>query len=74
MTQNVMDWIVVDRGGRRRTRDRRNRVTAYQGPERRSGWQRRSGWDRRYRQLNTFSGKVRRAADILILEQRHGNT
>ena len=52
MTQKKIDNFLVDKGGRRRIKDRRFRVTAKQTPEQRTGLKRRSGWDRRYKQIH----------------------
>ena len=51
----------VDRGGRRKIKDRRFRITARQTAERRTGLKRRSGFDRRIRQSVVFSGLNRRS-------------
>ena len=53
--KNALDHFFTDRGGRRRISDRRYRVAARKGPERRTGWRRRSGLDRRFRD---FKGPV----------------
>ena len=47
MTRSVLNTHLFDRGGRRRIKDRRFRVSVLQTPERRTGLRRRSGWDRR---------------------------
>lgn len=45
--------LIIDRGGRRRIKDRRVRVSTGLLPERRTGLRRRSGLDRRLRGLHT---------------------
>lgn len=44
---------IIDRGGRRRIKDRRYRLVQLQPPDRRTGLRRRSGWDRRIHQDQT---------------------
>jgi len=60
MISQNLNRFSIDRGGRRRIKDRRFRVTAMDVPERRTGLRRRSGWDRRCLQVAFFTGTNRR--------------
>ncbi len=64
MTQNQKENLQIDRGGRRRIKDRRFRVSIVKASERRTGLKRRNGWDRRYKQLDIFRITDRRTGSI----------
>lgn len=64
MTQNQKESLQIDRGGRRRIKDRRFRVSIVKASERRTGLKRRCGWDRRYKQLDIISATDRRTGSV----------
>ncbi len=64
MTQRQNEEHLIDRGGRRRIKDRRFRISILQASERRTGWKRRNGLDRRYKHLDIIDITNRRAGLI----------
>ncbi len=64
MTQNQRENLQIDKGGRRRIKDRRFKVTIVKTSEQRTGLKRRSGMDRRYKHLDIISATDRRNGSI----------
>lgn len=64
MTRDLFSPYLQDRGGRRRVKDRRFRVSVLYTPEKRTGLHRRSGWDRRSILIALLKGANRRKYQI----------
>lgn len=64
MTQNQRESLQIDKGGRRRIKDRRFKVSIVKTSEQRTGLKRRSGRDRRYKHLDIISVTNRRNGSI----------
>lgn len=64
MTQKQKESFQIDKGGRRRIKDRRYKISILKTSNRRTGLKRRSGWDRRYKHLDIISVTNRRTGSI----------
>jgi len=64
MTQIQRGNLQIDKGGRRRVKDRRFKVSVVKTSEQRTGLKRRSGRDRRYKHLDIISVVDRRAGSV----------
>ncbi len=64
MTQKQKEAPQIDKGGRRRIKDRRFKVSLVKTSEQRTGLHRRSGLDRRYKQLDIISVTDRRTGFV----------
>ncbi len=64
MTQKQKETLQIDKGGRRRIKDRRFKVSVVKTSEQRTGLYRRSGLDRRYKQLDIISVNDRRTGFV----------
>ncbi|MCP3874113.1 MAG: hypothetical protein GY699_13255 [Desulfobacteraceae bacterium] len=64
MTQKLKENFQIDKGGRRRIKDRRYRVSIVKTSDRRTGLKRRCGWDRRYKHLDIISVTNRRTGSV----------
>ncbi len=64
MTQKQKESFQIDKGGRRRIKDRRFGVSIVKTSDRRTGLKRRGGWDRRHKHLDIISVTNRRAGSV----------
>ncbi|MCP3901378.1 MAG: hypothetical protein GY707_16865 [Desulfobacteraceae bacterium] len=64
MEKNQKGSLQIDRGGRRRIKDRRFRVSIVKASDQRTGLKRRSGLDRRCIQLDIISTTNRRSRSV----------
>ena len=64
MTQKQKESFQIDKGGRRRIKNRRFIVSILKASDRRTGLKRRSGWDRRYKHLDIINVTNRRTESV----------